>query len=80
MYCSSRYYFISFIMKKIKGGKGMDMFSIFVIERFHYPPNQKSKPKIIGYNELLRLVHYNRQGEGYNETEKPEKYAKFHYI
>lgn len=37
-------------------------------------------PKIIGYNELLRLVHYNRQGEGYNETEKPEKYAKFHYI
>lgn len=36
--------------------------------------------KIIGYNELLRLVHYNRQGEGYNETEKPEKYAKFHYI
>lgn len=54
MYCSSRYYFISFIMKKIKGG--------------------------IGYNELLRLVHYNRQGEGYNETEKPEKYAKFHYI
>lgn len=35
---------------------------------------------IIGYNELLRLVHYNRQGEGYNETEKPEKYAKFHYI
>lgn len=20
------------------------------------------------------------QGEGYNETEKPEKYAKFHYI
>ena len=67
MYCSSRYYFISFIMKKIKGGKGMGMFSIFVIERFHY-------------NELLRLVHYNRQGEGYNETEKPEKYAKFHYI
>lgn len=47
MYCSSRYYFISFIMKKIKGGKGMGMFSI---------------------------------GEGYNETEKPEKYAKFHYI
>ncbi|HES0331351.1 TPA: erythromycin resistance leader peptide [Streptococcus pyogenes] len=41
MYCSSRYYFISFIMKKIKGGKGMDMFSIFVIERFHYQPNQK---------------------------------------
>lgn len=39
-----------------------------------------TKPKIIGYNELLRLVHYNRQGEGYNETEKPEKYAKFHYI
>lgn len=36
--------------------------------------------KINGYNELLRLVHYNRQGEGYNETEKPEKYAKFHYI
>lgn len=63
-------------MKKIKGGKGMGMFSIFVIERFHYP----TKPKIIGYNELLRLVHYNRQGEGYNETEKPEKYAKFHYI
>lgn len=72
MYCSSRYYFISFIMKKIKGGKGMGMFSIFVIET--------TKPKIIGYNELLRLVHYNRQGEGYNETEKPEKYAKFHYI
>ncbi|HFZ7062035.1 TPA: erythromycin resistance leader peptide [Streptococcus agalactiae] len=44
MYCSSRYYFISFIMnimKKIKGGKGMGMFSIFVIERFHYQPNQK---------------------------------------
>ena len=39
-----------------------------------------TKPKIIGYNELLRLVHYNRQGEGYNKTEKPEKYAKFHYI
>ena len=34
----------------------------------------------VRYNELLRLVHYNRQGEGYNETEKPEKYAKFHYI
>ena len=33
-----------------------------------------------GYNELLRLVRYNRQGEGYNETEKPKKYAKFHYI
>ncbi|HGI2380800.1 TPA: hypothetical protein ACJR0B_000340 [Streptococcus agalactiae] len=42
--------------------------------------SQSTKPKIIGYNELLRLVHYNRQGEGYNETEKPEKYAKFHYI
>ncbi|HGD1239948.1 TPA: erythromycin resistance leader peptide [Streptococcus agalactiae] len=41
MYCSSRYYFISFIMKKNKGGKGMGMFSIFVIERFHYQPNQK---------------------------------------
>ncbi|HEN8854250.1 TPA: erythromycin resistance leader peptide [Streptococcus agalactiae] len=43
MYCSSRYYFISFIMKKIKGGKGMGMgmFSIFVNERFHYQPNQK---------------------------------------
>lgn len=37
-------------------------------------------PKITGYNELLRLVRYNRQGEGYNETEKPKKYAKFHYI
>ncbi|HER4579322.1 TPA: erythromycin resistance leader peptide, partial [Streptococcus pyogenes] len=24
-----------------KGGKGMGMFSIFVIERFHYQPNQK---------------------------------------
>ncbi|HEQ4284726.1 TPA: erythromycin resistance leader peptide, partial [Streptococcus pyogenes] len=23
------------------GGKGMGMFSIFVIERFHYQPNQK---------------------------------------
>ncbi|HGI7208493.1 TPA: hypothetical protein ACJTQR_001977, partial [Streptococcus pyogenes] len=22
----------------------------------------------------------NLKGEGYNETEKPEKYAKFHYI
>lgn len=64
-------------MKKIKGGKGMGMFSIFVIERFI---SLSTKPKIIGYNELLRLVHYNRQGEGYNETEKPEKYAKFHYI
>ncbi|MCC9797878.1 ErmCL family antibiotic resistance leader peptide [Streptococcus agalactiae] len=41
MYCSSRYYFISFIMKKINGGKGMGMFSIFVIERFHYQLNQK---------------------------------------
>ena len=41
MYCSSRYYFISFIMKKIKGDKGMGMFSIFVNERFHYQPNQK---------------------------------------
>lgn len=39
-----------------------------------------SIPKITGYNELLRLVRYNRQGEGYNETEKPKKYAKFHYI
>ncbi len=39
-----------------------------------------TKPKIIGYNELLRLVHYNRQGEGYNETKKPKRYAKFHYI
>ena len=29
----------SIIMKKIKGGKGMGMFSIFVIERFHYQPN-----------------------------------------
>ncbi|HGA2005828.1 TPA: hypothetical protein ACGRAG_002136 [Streptococcus agalactiae] len=55
----------------------MGMFSIFVIERFI---SLSTKPKIIGYNELLRLVHYNRQGEGYNETEKPEKYAKFHYI
>ena len=42
--------------------------------------NINKQDKIIGYNELLRLVHYNRQGEGYNETEKPEKYAKFHYI
>ncbi|HGD0513314.1 TPA: erythromycin resistance leader peptide [Streptococcus agalactiae] len=41
MYCSSRYYFISFIMKKIKGGKGMGMFSIFGIERFNYQSNQK---------------------------------------
>ena len=41
MYCSSRYYFISFIMKKIKGGKGMGMFSIFVIERFHYKKKKK---------------------------------------
>ena len=39
-----------------------------------------TKPKIIGYNELLRLVHYNRQGEGYYETKKPKRYAKFHYI
>ena len=23
---------------------------------------------------------YAKEGEGYNETEKPEKYAKFHYI
>jgi len=41
MYCSCRYYFISFIINRIKGGKGMGIFSIFVIERFHYKPNQK---------------------------------------
>jgi len=41
MYCSSRYYFISLIMKGIEGGKGMGIFAIFVIERFHYQPNQK---------------------------------------
>ena len=33
-----------------------------------------------GYNELLRLVHYNQQGVGYNETEKPKRFTKFHYI
>lgn len=63
MYCSCRYYFISFIINRIKGGKGMGIFSI-----------------IIGYNELLRLVHYNQQGVGYNETEKPKRFTKFHYI
>jgi hypothetical protein len=26
-------------MKRIKGGKGMGIFSIFVIERFHYQPD-----------------------------------------
>ncbi len=55
-YCSSRNYFISFIVKRIKGGK------------------------IIGYNELLKLVHYNHQGVGYNETEKSKTHTKFHYI
>ncbi len=55
MYCSCRYYFISFIINRIKS-------------------------KIIGYNELLRLVHYNQQGVGYNETEKPKRFTKFHYI
>jgi hypothetical protein len=41
-YCSSRYDFISFIMiEELKGDKGMGIYSIFVIERFHYQPNQK---------------------------------------
>lgn len=28
-------------LKMLEGGKGMGMFSIFVIERFHNQPNQK---------------------------------------
>lgn len=40
----------------------------------------QTKSKIIGYNGLLRLVHYNQQGEGYNETEKPKTHTEFYYI
>ena len=45
-----------------------------------FEANKKHTWNLGGYNELLRLVHYNRQGEGYNETKKPKRYAKFHYI
>lgn len=46
----------------------------------YYLYSNTTKSKIIGYNELLRLVHYNQQGVGYNETEKPKRFTKFHYI
>ena len=35
LYTSCRYYFISFIINRIKGGKGMGIFSIFAVSYTH---------------------------------------------
>ena len=69
-----------YCLKEMKKGgvKVIDTSNNMYSSVLWYPVS--TKPKITGYNELLRLVRYNRQGEGYNETEKPKKYAKFHYI